>query len=84
MLNEGKFEFKVKLNSTKEVALLTSYAGQYGADIDVCSCDKHYIVDAKSLMGILGLDLSKPLVVSTNCVEAGESLMNDVHLFVVA
>ena len=83
MINEERFEFKVKLNLPKDVVLFSKLAENYESDIDVQSQDRHYVVDAKSFMGIFGLNLSNPLIVSTKNIEAGESFMNDVSDYVV-
>ena len=58
-------------------------AEKYDVDIDVKSNDSHYIVDAKSLMGILCLDLTKPVIVSINDSEIGEKFKNDIVKYVV-
>ena len=83
MINEERFEFKVKLNLPKDVVLFSKLAENYESDIDVQSQDRHYVVDAKSFMGIFGLKLSNQLIVSTKNIEAGESFMNDVSDYVV-
>ena len=83
MINEERFEFKVKLNLPKDVVLFSKLAENYESDIDVQSQDRHYVVDAKSFMGIFGLKLSNQLIVSTKNIEACESFMNDVSDYVV-
>ena len=56
-------EFTIKLNSMDDAVIISKIAEKYDTDIDVRSYDNHYIVDAKSLLGILSLDLSKPIIV---------------------
>ena len=49
----------IKLPSVKEVKDFVSAVSSCGCDIDIAS--DRYIIDAKSIMGIFSLDLSKPL-----------------------
>lgn len=83
MTNNKKFEFKVKLNTPNEVVLFSKMAENYNTDIDVQSQDRHYVIDAKSFMGIYSLDLTKPLIVSTENIEVGKLFMNDIVKYVV-
>lgn len=83
MLNDGNFEFKVKLNNPNDAIFVTKMAENYESDIDIQSNDRHYVVDAKSLMGILCLDLTKAIIVSTSDIKVGESFMNDIAKYVV-
>ena len=53
---------KIKLNATKEVEEFVSAAGKCDFDIDISY--NRYIVDAKSFLGVYGLDFTKPLTVS--------------------
>lgn len=49
----------IKLPSVKEVKDFVSAVSSCGCDIDIAA--DRYIIDAKSIMGIFSLDLSKPL-----------------------
>ncbi|MGN1340545.1 MAG: HPr family phosphocarrier protein [Oscillospiraceae bacterium] len=49
----------IKLTSVKEVRDFVSAVSSCGCDIDIAA--DRYIIDAKSIMGIFSLDLSKPL-----------------------
>lgn len=49
----------IKLPSVKEVKDFVSAVSLCGCDIDIAA--DRYIIDAKSIMGIFSLDLSKPL-----------------------
>lgn len=53
-----------KVNDVKE---LSAEANKVAFTIDICA--SHYVIDAKSLMSIFALDLSKPVRV---CVHADE------------
>ncbi|NLG53319.1 MAG: HPr family phosphocarrier protein [Clostridiales bacterium] len=54
-------KFKVLLNSINDVKGFVNAAGSQMCDIDIVS--GRYTVDAKSIMGIFSLDLSKPIAV---------------------
>ena len=49
----------VSLNSINKVKSFVDALSQYNADFVLAS--GHYVVDAKSIMGIFSLDLSKPI-----------------------
>lgn len=55
MLNE----FRVQLNSIERVKQFVKICDGFEEDIDLKS--GRYIIDAKSIMGIFSLDLTKPL-----------------------
>ena len=52
-------EVKIKLSSVNDVKEFVSAVSFCGCDIDIAA--DRYIIDAKSIMGIFSLDLSKPL-----------------------
>jgi phosphotransferase system HPr-like phosphotransfer protein len=52
-------EIKVLLNEVETVKRFNQVANNFSSDIDVFR--DRYIIDAKSLMGLFVLDLSKPL-----------------------
>ena len=83
MEESNKFEFKIKLGGTEDAVYINKMAEKYDVDIDVKSNDSHYIVDAKSLMGILCLDLTKPVIVSINDSENRKKIKNDIVKYVV-
>ncbi|MHC1747517.1 MAG: HPr family phosphocarrier protein [Cellulosilyticaceae bacterium] len=47
------------LNSIEKVKQFVNLIGKYDGDFDLTS--GRYVIDAKSIMGIFSLDLSKPL-----------------------
>lgn len=55
----------VTLGSMNAVKDFNSIVSKYGCDIDLVS--GRYVVDAKSIMGIYSLDLSKPIEVQIHC-----------------
>ena len=50
---------KISLNSIDKVKSFVNTISQYSFDFDLIS--GRYVIDAKSIMGIFSLDLSKPI-----------------------
>ena len=50
---------KISLNSIEKVKSFVNTISQYDYDFDLIS--GRYVIDAKSIMGIFSLDLSKPI-----------------------
>ena len=75
-------EFKVKLNSIDDVKEFVGSANACTLEIDLLS--GRYAVDAKSIMGIFSLDLTKELtmVVHTDS-EDGEEFLEEVDKFII-
>lgn len=76
-------EFTIKLNSMDDAVIISKIAEKYDTDIDIRSCDNHYIVDAKSLMGILSLDLSKPIIVKIKDISIEEVITKEISKYIV-
>ncbi len=53
--------FNVQISSIGDVKNFVNIVGKYDFDIDLIS--DRYVVDAKSIMGIFSLDLTKPIKV---------------------
>lgn len=60
--------FKVKINSIGDVKNFVNIVSKYDFDIDLISA--RYVVDAKSIMGIFSLDLTKPIEVQVHTDDA--------------
>ena len=61
-------KIKVLLGSINDVKKFVNVVSKYDFDVDLTS--ERYVVDAKSIMGIFSLDLSKPITLdihSENC-----------------
>ena len=56
--------FDVVLNSINDVKNFVNIVNRYDFDIDIIS--DRYVVDAKSIMGILSLDLTKKITVEAH------------------
>lgn len=66
---------QISLQMASSVKDFVNIVQKYAFDIDL-RCDR-YVVDAKSILGIFSLDLSKPINVeihSDNCTELLEEL----------
>lgn len=69
--------FHIMLKSINDVKDFVNIVNRYDFDVDLTS--GRYIVDAKSIMGIFSLDLSKPIKVdvhSDDCSEFCEEIKN--------
>ena len=72
--------FNILLSSINDVKDFVNIVSRYDFDVDLTS--GRYVVDAKSIMGIFSLDLSRPIKVEIhgeNC----EELMNELSRFIV-
>lgn len=59
--------FTVQLKSISDVKTFVNAACDQPCDIDIVS--GRYVIDAKSIMGIFSLDLSKPITVEVHGTE---------------
>ena len=76
-------KFTIKLNKQEDAAIISQIAENYEAGIDFRSYDNHYVIDAKSIMGILSLDLSKPIIVNIENPDTYESFKSGVEKYIV-
>ena len=60
--------FNIALASINDVKNFVNIVNRYDFDVDLTS--GRYVVDAKSIMGIFSLDLSKPIKVEVHSNEA--------------
>lgn len=70
----------IKLSFAEEVKTFVNVASRYDYDMDLRA--GRHVVDAKSILGIFSLDLSKPItleVYSEDC----EDLLEDLKAFIV-
>lgn len=56
--------FKIMLSSINDVKNFVNIVNKYDFDIDLIS--ERYVVDAKSIMGIFSLDLTKTITVEAH------------------
>jgi len=72
--------FTILLKSINDVKDFVNIVNKYDFDIDLTS--GRYIVDAKSIMGIFSLDLSKPIKVEVHSDNA-DDFINEIKAFIV-
>lgn len=57
----------IMLNTINDVKNFVNTVSKYEFEVDLTS--GRYVIDAKSIMGIFSLDLSKPIKLEANCAE---------------
>lgn len=73
--------FNVLINSIDDVKNFVNIVNRYPFDIDLTS--GRYIVDAKSIMGIFSLDLSKPIKVEIHSDDA-DKIVEELKSYILA
>lgn len=61
-------KFNIMLGSISSVKNFVNAVNKYDFDVDLTS--GRYVVDAKSIMGIFSLDLSKPIMLEAHCPDS--------------
>ena len=72
--------FNLMLNSINDVKDFVNIVSKYDFDVDLTS--GRYVVDAKSIMGIFSLNLSKPIKVDVHNDNA-EAFIDELKKFIV-
>lgn len=72
---------KVSLNSIDKVKIFVNLIAKYDSDFDLIS--GRYVIDAKSIMGIFSLDLSKPIELSIHDDSVVEEVMDSLQKYIV-
>ena len=70
----------IKLSFAEEVKTFVNVANRYDYDMDLRA--GRHVVDAKSILGIFSLDLSKPITLEIYADDC-DDLLNDLKAFVV-
>lgn len=70
----------IKLSFAEEVKTFVNVANRYAYDMDLRA--GRHVVDAKSILGIFSLDLSKPITLEVYADDC-EDLLNDLKTFTV-
>ena len=73
--------FNILLSSINDVKDFVNIVSKYDFDVDLTS--GRYVVDAKSIMGIFSLDLSKPIKVDVHD-DNSDAFVAELEKFVVA
>jgi len=71
----------ILLDTIEKVRKFVNQISQYEGDFDIIS--DRYIIDAKSIMGIFSLDLSKPLKLSIHSEASADKVIEDFKEFIV-
>ncbi len=72
---------KVSLNSIEKVKRFVEIINQYDSDFDLVS--GRYVIDAKSIMGIFSLDLSKPLDLTIHSKDQTEEILGALESYMI-
>lgn len=73
-------EFKVKIDTINDVKKFVNTVSRYDFDVDLIS--GRYAIDAKSIMGIFSIDLSKELTLKAHTDNA-DVIKADLAEFIV-
>ena len=73
---------KVSLDSIDKVKVFVNLVSKYDSDFDLVS--GRYVIDAKSIMGIFSLDLSKPIELSIHDDAVADEVIASLGSFVIA
>ena len=73
--------FKIKLNSVNNAALFVKQCGEFEEDID--NIHGRYVIDAKSIMGIMSTDLgeSAKVEIHTDNIEIIAKFKEEISLW---
>lgn len=69
------------LNSIDKVKSFVNDISKFDSDFDLVS--GRYVIDAKSIMGIFSLDLSKPIVLNIHSDDAIDSILSTLEPYLV-
>lgn len=72
----------IKLDSIDKVRNFVNTVNRYTSDFDLIN--GRYVIDAKSIMGIFSLDLSKPLILEIHEADnEKDTLMEDLKPYMI-
>lgn len=72
---------KISLNSIDKVKSFVNDITKFQSDFDLVS--GRYVIDAKSIMGIFSLDLSKPIDLNIHAEDDVQSILNVLAPYIV-
>ena len=72
---------KICLNSIEKVKSFVNDITRFDADFDLVS--GRYVIDAKSIMGIFSLDLSKPIDLNIHAQEEMDTILDMLQPYIV-
>ncbi|MCR5154950.1 MAG: HPr family phosphocarrier protein [Lachnospiraceae bacterium] len=72
---------KISLNSIDKVKTFVNEIAKYDSDFDLIS--GRYVIDAKSIMGIFSLDLSKPIDLCIHDDDKADEIVGKLASYVI-
>lgn len=72
---------RISLNSIDKVKSFVNDLTKFDVDFDLVS--GRYVIDAKSIMGIFSLDLSKPIDLNIHAESAIEEILNTLAPYII-
>ncbi|GLB29019.1 hypothetical protein LAD12857_09420 [Lacrimispora amygdalina] len=72
---------RISLNSIDKVKSFVNDLTKFDTDFDLVS--GRYVIDAKSIMGIFSLDLSKPIDLNIHSESAVDEILNILSPYIV-
>ncbi|MCC2231697.1 HPr family phosphocarrier protein [Hominifimenecus microfluidus] len=72
---------QISLNSIDKVKSFVNDISKFNSDFDLVS--GRYVIDAKSIMGIFSLDLSKPITLSVHSDTETEEILEALKPYLV-
>ena len=72
---------KISLNSIEKVKSFVNAITRFDVDFDLVS--GRYIIDAKSIMGIFSLDLSKPIDLNIHANEEMDAILEVLKHYII-
>ena len=72
---------RISLNSIDKVKSFVNDLSQYNVDFDLVS--GRYVIDAKSIMGIFSLDLSKPIDLNIHADNNADEILEKLKPYIV-
>ena len=72
---------QISLNSIDKVKSFVNAITQFDYDFDLIS--GRYVIDAKSIMGIFSLDLSKPIDLNIHAEDNIDEIMNVLSAYII-
>ncbi|MBQ4293533.1 MAG: HPr family phosphocarrier protein [Lachnospiraceae bacterium] len=72
---------QISLNSIDKVKSFVNEISKFDFDFDLIS--GRYVIDAKSIMGIFSLDLSKPIDLKIHTEQDEDAIMNAIKPYLI-
>lgn len=72
---------RISLNSIDKVKSFVNDLSKYDVDFDLVS--GRYVIDAKSIMGIFSLDLSKPIDLNIHAEDGADQILETLAPYII-